>query len=63
MKFLIAVILLLVATGIISYNNGAFHFSQTAANNAYDNVKSSTSQATKAIEHKKEAEPDTMAND
>jgi hypothetical protein len=45
-KFIITVVLLLLATGIVSYNNGTFHFSKEAAAVAYEHVKESTANAT-----------------
>ena len=54
MKFLIALLLLLLATGIISYNNGSFHYSKPAADTAYKNVKTSATEAVQSVEKKKE---------
>ncbi len=41
MKSLILLALLLLGTGMMSYDNGAFHFSFSAAQVAYSNVKAS----------------------
>jgi hypothetical protein len=63
MKFIIAVILLLLATGIISYNNGTFHYSKPAADTAYENVKISATEAAHSVEKKKEEIIDKNSSD